>query len=80
MPKILLCGSSYFAVDGILPLEAILQSPFTYVYVTVIATILAVTMWCVDGAATLKCNGYELESLLVGHLDNGSVHWRGLGM
>ena len=35
-------------------------------------------LWSVDSAAALKCNGYGLESLLPGHLEKGSVHWRGL--
>ena len=36
--------SGYFAIDGILPLEAILLSPFMCVYVAIIATFLAVTL------------------------------------
>ena len=38
--------SDCFAVNGILPLEAILLSPFMCVYMTIIATILQV-MWIV---------------------------------
>ena len=30
-----------------------------------------------DSAAALKCIGYGFESSLAGHLDKGSVHWRG---
>ena len=47
------------------------------VYIAMIAFIVAVMLWCVDVAAAFKCNGYRLESLLVGHLEKGSVHWRG---
>ena len=39
-----------------------MQSPFTCIYTTKIALILAVTQWCVNSANALKCNGYELES------------------
>ena len=46
------------------------------VYIAIIAAILAVTLWCVDSAAALKCNGYGLESWLAGHLNKGSVHWK----
>ena len=38
-------------------------------YIAIIATILAMTLWCMDSAAALKCNGYRLESLLAGNLD-----------
>ena len=34
------------------------------VYIAVIATILAVTLRCVDSAGALKCNVCKLESLL----------------
>ena len=44
------------------------------VQIAIIAMILAVTLWCMDGGAALKCNGYGLESLLAGHLVKGSVH------
>ena len=30
---------------------------------------MAVTLWCMDSAATLKCNGYGLESWLAGHVE-----------
>ena len=48
------------------------------VYIDLIATIMAVTLWFVDSAAALKCNGYGLKSLLAGHLEKGSVHCRGI--
>ena len=57
-------------------MDAILPSPFTCVYIALIAVILAVMLWCMDSAAALKCNGYGLESLLTGYLDQGSVHRR----
>ena len=57
---------------------AILLSPFTCVYIAIIARILAVMLRRMDRAAALKCNDYGLESLLAGHLAKGSVHWRGL--
>ena len=49
------------------------------VYVTIIATILAVMLWCMDSAVALKCNGNGFECSLAGHTggDRGSVHWRG---
>ena len=47
------------------------------VQIAIIAAILAVMLWHEDSAAALKCNDYGLESLLAGHLDKGSVHWRG---
>ena len=37
------------------------------------------TLWHVDSAAVLKCNGYELESLLAGHLVKDSVPYTGGG-
>ena len=42
----------------------------------IIAIFLAVTLWRVDGAAALKCNGYRLESSLAGHLDKRNAQWR----
>ena len=33
--------------------------------------------WHVDNAGALHCNGFGLESLLAGHFDKDSVHWRG---
>ena len=30
-----------------------------------------------NSAPALKCNGYKLESWLAGHLEKGSVHWKG---
>ena len=50
------------------------------VYIAIISKILAVTLWRVDSAAALKCRRYELESLLAGHLEKGSVHWRRASM
>ena len=38
------------------------------VFIAIIAIILAVTLWFMDSAADLKCNGYGLNSLLAGHL------------
>ena len=70
-------GSGYFVINGILPLEAILPSLFKCDYVTIIATVLAVTLWCVDSAAALKCNGCRMESSVAGHLKKSSVHQRG---
>ena len=46
------------------------------VYIT-ITTILAVTLWSMDSAAALKCNGCDLESWLDVHLDRGSVQYTG---
>ena len=43
-------------------------------YAVIITTILVVTLWCVDSATALKCNGSELEALLAGHFAKGSVH------
>ena len=45
--------------------------------IVIIAIFLAVTLWRVEGAAALKCNGYRLESPLAEHLDKGIVKWRG---
>ena len=56
--------SGYFNVNGILPMEAILPSPFTCVYISIIAIILQVMLWHVDSAPALKCNSYGLESCL----------------
>ena len=44
------------------------------VYIAIIATILQMMWWCMDGAPALQCNGYGLESWLVRHLEKGSVH------
>ena len=30
-----------------------------------------------DSTAAFNCGGYAFESLLVGYLAQGSVHWRG---
>ena len=46
------------------------------VYIAIIATNLQVMMWRMDSAPALKYNGYALESLLAGHIEKGSVHWR----
>ena len=46
------------------------------VYKAIIATILQVTLWCMDSAPALKCHGYRLEAWLVGQLEKGHVHWR----
>ena len=46
--------SGYFVIDSIFILEAILPSPFICVYIAIIATILAVTLCCMDGAACLE--------------------------
>ena len=48
------------------------------VYIVIIATILAVTLWPMDSAAALKCGGYEFKSLLARHLEKGSVQCGGL--
>ena len=34
-------------------------------------------LWFVDSAAALECNGYGLESFLVGLFEKGSVHLKG---
>ena len=64
-------------MNSILPLEAILLSPFMCVYKAIIAIILA---GAVVSAAALKSNGRGLESLRAGYLDKGSIHWKGHGM
>ena len=46
------------------------------VEIDIIATILAVTLWCMDSAAALKCNDDGLESLLTGYLEKSSKHWK----
>ena len=69
--------SGCFAVNSILPVEAILLSPFMCDCIAIIATILAEMMQCVDSAAALKCNGSGLLSWLAGHFEKGSVRWRG---
>ena len=76
LPDAISLGSGYFAIYSILRLEAILPSPFMCVFIVTFATILAVMMWCVVSAATLKSNGYGLESLLTGHYDKRSVPWK----
>ena len=73
---ILFLGSGCFAINNILPLEAILPSPFMCLLIAIVTTVLEVTLWHVDNAGVLKCNGYGLESLLEGHLDKVGVHWR----
>ena len=47
------------------------------VNIAIIATILAEMLWHMDSAAASKCNGYEYEFLLAGHLDKSSIDWRG---
>ena len=47
------------------------------VYIAIIATILQVMLWREDSAPALKCNVYELESWLPGHLEKDNVQWRG---
>ena len=47
------------------------------IYIAITGTILAVTLWHVDSAPVLKCYGCGLESWLGGHLEKGSVRWRG---
>ena len=47
------------------------------VYIAIFATIPQVMQWHMDSAPALKCNGYGLKSWLAGHLEKGSVHWRG---
>ena len=39
-------GRGYYAVNAILPLDAILSSPFMCVRITVFVTILVVMLWC----------------------------------
>ena len=58
-------GSGYFSINGILPLEAILLSPFIWQQHG--------GVWIVQ---VLKCNCFELAFLLAGYFDKGSVHWR----
>ena len=48
------------------------------VYIVIIATILAVTLWPMKCAAALKCDGYKFKSLMAGHLDKGSIQCGGL--
>ena len=50
------------------------------VHIAIIATILTVTLWHVDGADVSKSNGYKLEPWLVGRLEKASAHCRGHGM
>ena len=47
------------------------------VCIGIIAKILQVMLWCMDGVSALKYNDYGLESWMAGHLQKGSVHWRG---
>ena len=44
-----------------------------YVYKAIIARILAVMLWRMNSASSLKCNGSKFESSLSGYLDKGSV-------
>ena len=44
------------------------------VYIAIIAAILQVMLWYMDGAPDFKCNVFELESWLAGHLEKGSVY------
>ena len=44
------------------------------VCLAIVDVILQVTLWHVDSAPALKCNGYKLKSWLAGHLEKGSVH------
>ena len=46
-------------------------------HIVIIANVLAVMLWRIDSVAALKCNGYRVKSLVVGHLDKGNVHWKG---
>ena len=75
--QLFILGSGYFDFDGILPLETDLPLSFLCVYNAIITKILQVMLWCVDSAPVLKCYGSELESWLAGHVEKGSVHWRG---
>ena len=50
---------------------------FMCIQINIIAMILAVTLWCVDSGAALKCNDDGLESLLTGQFEKSSKHWRG---
>ena len=52
-------------------MEAILLSPLMCVYIVIIVTNLAVTLWRVDSPADLKYNCYWLESSVAGRLDKG---------
>ena len=46
------------------------------VYLAIIATFLAVTLWFINNGAALKSSDYGLESLLAGHLEKSNVYWR----
>ena len=35
---------------------------------------MAVMLWSIDSATALKYNGYRIESLLIEHMDKGTVH------
>ena len=61
-------------MNGILPLETILPLPFVCFYLTIVATILAVMLWCIDSVAALKCNKYEYKSSVARLLNKGSEH------
>ena len=61
-----------------LPLNASLLSPFMCLEIGIFATILVISWGVTDSAAAFMCDSYELESLLVGYLDQGSIHQRSL--
>ena len=46
------------------------------VYMAIIATILAVMLWCMDKAAALKCSGYKLNLGWQNTKEKGNVHQR----
>ena len=48
-----------------------------YVYTAIIAIILQVALWHMESALALKYYGDGLESWLAGHLEKGTVLWRG---
>ena len=72
--------SKYWKVAILQSLTFYLQRLFYHhrlcVYIAIIAIILAVTLWRMDSVAVLKCNGGRFKSLLVPHIDQGSLHWR----
>ena len=47
------------------------------VYIAIIATILQVMLCRMDCTPALKCNGYDLEFWLAGHLQKDSPNWTG---
>ena len=47
-----------------------------WIYVVIIATVLLVTLWCMNNGAASKYNGYGLECMLAEHLDKSSIRWR----